>query len=103
MVHGSNELEVLDVLESASLALVQHVEPTSFDQLSHYFQGFLVIPAIDFRHAHVINEHIQQLVVGRSEVFSHFEVTLHFHIGLISGRFRGRREVDSFEQLVLLA
>lgn len=102
MVHGSNELQVLDILQGSSLALVQHVESTCFDQLSYNFQGFLVTPIVHFWHTHVINEYIQQLIVRRGEVFAHFEVTFHFDVGLISGRFGGRRKVDSLEQLVLL-
>jgi uncharacterized integral membrane protein len=103
MIHSTNKLKVLDILKGSSLALVQHVESTCFNQLSYNFQGFLVHPTVHFGHTHIINEYIEQLIIRRGEVFAHFEVTFHFDVGLKSGRFGGRRKVDSLEQLVLLA
>ena len=60
-VHGSQELEVLNLLEVTTVILVQEVVTLGFNELSGDFESDLISPGVDERHGHVIKEHTHLL------------------------------------------
>ena len=67
VVHGAQELQVLDGSEVPSVVLGQEVESLLVHELSGDFQSDLVAPVVHKRHGHVVQEHSHFLSSGRLE------------------------------------
>ena len=67
MVHGSQELEVVDGLEGTSQVLLKEVETFLVNELASDLEGNLVTPSVDERHAQVVQEEGHLLIVWWNE------------------------------------
>mmetsp|Transcript_6335 Transcript_6335/g.7523 ORF Transcript_6335/g.7523 Transcript_6335/m.7523 type:complete len:756 (+) Transcript_6335:4217-6484(+) len=102
VVHGSKELQARDHLRVASLFLVEEVEAAEVDELTSDLKGNLIIPLVDLRHAEVIKEDDELLVLEGTVVLR--VLLLDFGLdGLLEVVGEGvEREVNSLERVVLL-
>jgi hypothetical protein len=102
MIHGSDVVEILDVLKHTPGLSIEHIESSLLNQLSDELQSNLIAPFVHKRHGKIINEHGHHFVSRGSEVFSYFEVTFLLNCRLEHERLSGARKIDSFKQLLLV-
>jgi len=63
VIHGTEELQVVDVLQPASVVLFQEIEALLVDELAGDFESNLITPCINEWHAQVVKEHSHLLAV----------------------------------------
>ena len=98
MIHGTNELQVVDILEHTTGILVQEVEAFLVNKLTCDLKSDLISPIVDVRHTHVIKEDCHLFVVWWDENLRLLPFDLSLNRILEVARFSSTGEVDSLEE-----
>jgi hypothetical protein len=98
MIHGTQELQVVDGLEDTTGVLIQEVEALLVNKLTSDFKSNLITPSVHERHGQIIKEEGHLLVVWWNVNLGLLTLNFSFNRILEVSWLSSTGEVDTFEQ-----